>query len=61
MDNKYTQKDIVDALNIIKSTCISYEHCVECPFIKYNKCMIIENCPDEWNLISAEQNWKAFK
>lgn len=54
------QKDIINALIIIKSVCVSNDKCDYCPFY-INGCMIQYVSPDKWDINMDGNIWRAFK
>lgn len=54
------QNDIINALIIIKSVCVSTEKCDYCPFY-LNGCMIEYSSPDKWKINTEDAIWRAFK
>lgn len=57
---KYTEKEILDALHLIKDLCTTYNLCKDCPFSnKTDDCLIHKEFPDMWN-IKAKSPFKAF-
>lgn len=60
----YSQKEIIDALTLIKDICCKSTTCSNCPFRGDNPpkkvCMIVDTDPDEWR-IAAYKNWRAFE
>ena len=52
------EKELLNALNIIKKTC--QEHaCEDCP-CHCGICMIRNTFPEKWNLVEGQPTWKAF-
>lgn len=60
---KYTEKEILDALHLIKDLCTTYYKanlCKDCPFSNTTgACMMHKEFPDNWS-IKAESSFKAF-
>jgi hypothetical protein len=60
---KYTEKEILDALHLIKYLCTTYYKsnlCKDCPFSnKTGDCMIHKEFPDNWS-IKVKSPFKAF-
>lgn len=58
---KYTEKEILDALHLIKDLCTTYYKanlCKDCPF-STSDCMIHKEFPDNWS-IKVKSPFKAF-
>ena len=63
---KHTQEEIIQALKVIKDECVSYNEnndgCYECCF--YNErigCLICDCSPYSWEIVNAEEVWRAFR
>lgn len=64
---KHTPKEILYALNVIKSECAGQEMCINCP-LSYKEinaegfCKLHETVPSQWDIVSEEPElWRAFK
>lgn len=63
---KYTNKQIYEALNIIKETCneADDDKCIECPLSNSSGvCNIVHSdvVPGSWKLNNADKKWMAFR
>ena len=57
----YSQTAIISALEVIKTTCLSYEDCNDCIFSACDgRCQIVRMTPDAWTLNSTKKEWKPF-
>lgn len=62
---KYTQEEILNALHVIKDTCLNVtddvKGCGLCPFNDGNgHCIVTEQAPCAWN-IKDDESWRAFE
>lgn len=60
---KYTQDEILKALNIIKEICSNADDCTKCPFREKQNtdlCYITAKIPINWEIRSLENKWRAF-
>lgn len=60
---KHLPEDIIEALYIIKETCIESANCDECPFSAKGteKCVINEEEPGDWRIGELPSPWKALE
>lgn len=59
---KYTKKEILDALKLIKDECESTATCRACPFRDEPGCAIRGANPHDWDLDDEDpETWRAFK
>lgn len=62
---KHTQEEIIDALQVIKDTCVEVgeklEGCDSCPFYVDRTCVIVNKTPDEWKFNTGGPVWRAFE
>lgn len=58
---KHSEKEIIDALNVIKNVCNEYECHADCPFNDGYNCVINELEPYNWNIVDVKPTFKAFK
>lgn len=56
---EFTHEEILDALNVIKQTCVCSKECAECPFYD-NVCIIQGYAPQDWK-INGKVCWRAFE
>lgn len=60
---QYTQKEILDALELIKNVCWEQQDdCKKCPLYSVTNCCCIFRSdvnPDEWELNSPDKTWHA--
>lgn len=58
---KYTEREILQALNIIKDTCKEHECNYKCPFHDCHGCVINDDSPNSWDIVEYRDDFKAFK
>lgn len=60
---KHIPEDIIEALYIIKETCVEQEDCDECPFNieGTKKCAIIGDEPCDWKIGKLPSPWRALE
>ena len=60
---KHIPEDIIEALYIIKETCMEQENCEECPFsVKgTDSCIINTEAPGSWKIGELPSPWKALE
>ena len=62
---KHTQEEILDALQVIKDTCVEVgeykDGCYKCPFAENGLCKILDKEPYKWKLNFEGAVWRAFK
>ena len=59
---KHTKREILDALNVIKSECEATASCQVCPFRDETGCALYHMRPEDWEITEEEPEvWRAFK
>lgn len=59
---RHLPEDIIEALYIIRETCIESESCETCPFSTKNaNCIINETEPGDWKIGELPSPWKALE
>lgn len=59
----HSHEEILEALQVIKDTCIRQKDCRTCPFYSNdkNECEINNVIPSEWEVRENEEIWHAFE
>lgn len=58
---KHSEKEIIDALKVIKSLCERNLCNDDCPFYDVSRCVIQNEVPNNWNIVDYRPTFKAFK
>ena len=61
---KHTQEEIINALQVIQDTCKEMHApypCEHCPLSKNGDCVLQDNPPEDWDIRTSPQVWKAFE
>lgn len=59
---KHTEKEILDALHIIKDECSEHDSCGEtCPFSIGTSCLMLKKTPNNWTINDdSVSTWKGL-
>lgn len=57
----YSNKQLYDALSLIKNICKDNSSCDDCPLCDEDRCKVSDegNCPADWTL-NCPEHWRAF-
>ena len=61
---KYSQEEIIHALEVIKETCNEHDECEGCPFFNRSlpfTCEILNDKPAFWKINEDPFVWRAFR
>ncbi len=61
---KYSQEEIIHALEVIQETCNEHDKCESCPFFNRSlhfTCEILRDRPEYWKINKDQIVWRAFK
>lgn len=59
---KYSEKEVINALKVIKEVCENTEMCRFCPLRNgYDSCSLRSEIPSKWKLNEPREPFRAFK
>ncbi len=57
----FKRQDVLNALACLKAMCASYETCDKCPLYINGQCHIKYIEPEDYDLNTCDDVWRAFK
>ena len=57
----YNEKEIIQSLNVIKSVCIDYKICSQCPLrTEEGHCALVMKDVENWKIINSKKSTKEI-